>query len=116
MRYDPIAAAVEGWGDDGSQPVHYDSVSHDEDEGADENQQAGHDEVAEAQQQEEEEEMVESQPVKEEEEDTQAEAPAEACEEETPLDNEEGQVTTGEQKKKCIWTTVVDALISEHGR
>ncbi|XP_075896061.1 myc box-dependent-interacting protein 1 isoform X2 [Nelusetta ayraudi] len=98
VRYDPIAAATEGWGDDGSQPVSYDSVA-DEEGGADESQQAGHDPVAEAQQDE------ESQPVKEEaaaeDQDPQAEAPAEASEEEAPpaaatMDNEEGQGESAE--------------------
>lgn len=97
VRYDPIAAATEGWGDDGTQPVRHDSVA-DEEGGDDENQQAGQDPVAEVQ------EEVESQPIIEEEEDTQAEASVEASEEEAPqvaaaLDNEEGQVTVGEQKK-----------------
>lgn len=100
MRYDPIAAATEGWGDDGSLPVRYDSVA-DEEGGADENQEAGHDPVAEAQEEEEEESHL----VKDEEEDAQAEASAEASEEAAPqvvaaLDNEEGQVTVGQQKKK----------------
>lgn len=100
MRYDPIAAATEGWGDDGSQPVRYDSVDHEEG-GAAENQEAGQELVAETQEEDEEEE---SQLVKEEEEeDAQAEASAEAIEEEAPqvaaaLENEEGQVIVGEPK------------------
>lgn len=50
VRYDPIAAATEGWGDDGTKPVRYDSVTsekHGDDD--DESQQAHYDPMAEAQ-------------------------------------------------------------------
>uniref|UniRef100_A0A671Z4S3 Myc box-dependent-interacting protein 1 n=1 Tax=Sparus aurata TaxID=8175 RepID=A0A671Z4S3_SPAAU len=50
VRYDPIAAATEGWGDDGTKPVRYDSViseKHGDDD--DESQQAHYDPMAEAQ-------------------------------------------------------------------
>lgn len=48
--YDPIAAATEGWGDDGTQPVRYDpvAVAH-EGGGDDESQQVHYDPAAEAQ-------------------------------------------------------------------
>uniref|UniRef100_A0A673BAV7 Myc box-dependent-interacting protein 1 n=1 Tax=Sphaeramia orbicularis TaxID=375764 RepID=A0A673BAV7_9TELE len=50
VRYDPIAAATEGWGDDGTQPVRYDPVAAAQ-EGweADDNQPAHYDNVTEAQ-------------------------------------------------------------------
>ncbi|KAM9347735.1 myc box-dependent-interacting protein 1 [Symphorus nematophorus] len=98
VRYDPIAAAAEGWGDDGTQPVRYDSVAAAQEEGGDdESQQVHYDPVAEAQ--------VGwgddgSQPVTDvpaaEDETPAAEAPAEVAEEEATqaaatLDNEEGQ-------------------------
>uniref|UniRef100_A0A669AVA7 Myc box-dependent-interacting protein 1 n=1 Tax=Oreochromis niloticus TaxID=8128 RepID=A0A669AVA7_ORENI len=79
FRYDPLAAAQEGWGDDGNQPVDYDTV-------AEEAQEGWGDE--------------ESQPVAEvpatDYETPADEAPADAVEEEAPpaaavLDNEEGQ-------------------------
>ncbi|XP_032384952.1 myc box-dependent-interacting protein 1 isoform X1 [Etheostoma spectabile] len=50
IRYDPIAAAAEGWGDDGTQPVRYDpGALAQQPEGDDESQQAHYDPVAEAQ-------------------------------------------------------------------
>uniref|UniRef100_UPI0037E96950 myc box-dependent-interacting protein 1 isoform X2 n=1 Tax=Semicossyphus pulcher TaxID=241346 RepID=UPI0037E96950 len=93
VRYDPIAAATEGWGDDGTQPVRYDSVT-EEEEVDDDSQEAHYDPVAEAQ-----EGWGDdgSQPVTEVADETPAaEAPADAAEEEeTPaaaaLDDEEGQ-------------------------
>ncbi|XP_015259183.1 PREDICTED: myc box-dependent-interacting protein 1-like isoform X1 [Cyprinodon variegatus] len=50
IRYDPIAAATEGWGDDGTRPIRYDPVAAAQ-EGWDdnENQSAQHDTVEEAQ-------------------------------------------------------------------
>lgn len=91
-----------------------------EEGGVDESQQAHYDPVAET-----EEGWGDdgSQPVREvpatEEETPSAEAPAEAPEEEAPpaaatLDNEEGQVTEERKMERCIWITMVDALISEH--
>ncbi len=50
VRYDPIAAATEGWGDDGSKPVRYDSVTEaQEGGGGDESQQDHYDPLAETQ-------------------------------------------------------------------
>lgn len=91
-----------------------------EEGGVDESQQAHYDPVAET-----EEGWGDdgSQPVREvpatEEETPAAEAPAEAPEEEAPqaattLDNEEGQLTEERKMERCIWITMVDALISEH--
>ncbi|CAG09265.1 unnamed protein product [Tetraodon nigroviridis] len=89
VRYDPIAAATEGWGDDGTQPLHYEAVDVAQEGGGDDGNQADDTEpVAEAQ-----EGWGDdgSQPVTEEE--TPA---AEATEEEsvqaaTAMDGEEGQ-------------------------
>lgn len=101
IHYDPIAAATESWGDDGTQPVRYDQAGWDDDR----TQPAHYDPVAEAQ-----EGWGDdgSQPVTEvpatEEETPAAEAPGDTAEQEaTPaaamVDNEEGQVTK-ERKKK----------------
>ena len=49
VRYDPIAAATEGWGDDGTKPVRYDSVTSERDQDDDEIQQAHYDPMAGAQ-------------------------------------------------------------------
>ncbi|XP_070770636.1 myc box-dependent-interacting protein 1 [Enoplosus armatus] len=50
VRYDPIAAATEGWGDDGTKPIHHDPVAvAQEGGGDDESQQVHYDPVAEAQ-------------------------------------------------------------------
>uniref|UniRef100_A0AAQ6A3E8 Myc box-dependent-interacting protein 1 n=1 Tax=Amphiprion ocellaris TaxID=80972 RepID=A0AAQ6A3E8_AMPOC len=105
VRYDPIAAATEGWGDDGTRPVRYDPVAAAQEQwGDDESQPAHYDPVAEAQESWDDDG---SQPVREEPAtDTEApadEAPADTAEEEvTPaaaeLENEEGQVTK-ERKK-----------------
>ncbi|KAM3607338.1 uncharacterized protein V6R79_005983 [Siganus canaliculatus] len=99
-RYDPIAAATEGWGDDGTQPVRYDSVTSPEEGGGDDDndksQQVQDEPPA---------ETLEtwgddgSQPVTEvpdtvEEETPAADAPAEAEDAQAAaaaLDNEEGQ-------------------------
>uniref|UniRef100_A0A3P8TB13 Myc box-dependent-interacting protein 1 n=1 Tax=Amphiprion percula TaxID=161767 RepID=A0A3P8TB13_AMPPE len=98
VRYDPIAAATEGWGDDGTRPVRYDPVAAAQEQwGDDESQPAHYDPVAEAQESWDDDG---SQPVREEPAtDTEApadEAPADTAEEEvTPaaaeLENEEGQ-------------------------
>lgn len=105
VHYDPITAATEGWGDDGTQPVRYDPLAAaQEGWGDDENQPVDYDTVAEAQEGWGDEE---SQPVAEvpatDYETPADEAPADAVEEEVPpaaavLDNEEGQVTK-ERKK-----------------
>ncbi|XP_068602861.1 myc box-dependent-interacting protein 1 [Brachionichthys hirsutus] len=93
VRYDPIAAAAEGWGDDGTKPVCYDPVAVAEEGGGEEEiQQAHMDPVAEAQKGW---GNDGSQPVTEDE-TPAAEAPAEAAEEESALaaatlDYEEGQ-------------------------
>lgn len=98
VRYDPIAAATEGWGDDGTKPVCIDPVAQ-EGGGDDESQQVHYDSVAQAQ-----EDWGDDgdQPVTEvspmENETPAAEAPADAVEEEAApaaatLDYEEGQVT-----------------------
>lgn len=100
-RYDPIAAATEGWGDDGTKPVRYDPVAAaqagwDDD---DESQPAHHDTVAEAQEDWGDDGSQAATEVPAMADETPAdEAPADAAEEEaTPaaaeLDNEEGQVT-----------------------
>lgn len=118
VRYDPIAAAQEGWGDDGTQPVRYEpeAVAH-EGGGDDESQQQVHyDPVTEAQ-----EGWGDdgNQPVTEESA-TEDETPAAEAAEEgatqaaAPLDYEEGQVTTERERKKmerCIWIRMVDALV-----
>ncbi|XP_040913184.1 myc box-dependent-interacting protein 1 [Toxotes jaculatrix] len=94
IRYDPIAASKEGWGDDGSQPVCYDPVAAaQEGWGDDGRQPVGDDPVAAAQEGWGDDE---SQPVTEVPATPTAEAPADTAEEEaTPadatLDNEEGQ-------------------------
>ncbi|XP_014824082.1 PREDICTED: myc box-dependent-interacting protein 1 isoform X3 [Poecilia mexicana] len=50
IRYDPIAAASEGWGDDGTQPVRYDPVTASQEGWEDDGSQAAHyDTVEEAQ-------------------------------------------------------------------
>ncbi|XP_043987453.1 myc box-dependent-interacting protein 1 isoform X1 [Gambusia affinis] len=50
IRYDPIAAASEGWGDDGTQPVRYDPVAASQEGWEDDGSQAAHyDTVQEAQ-------------------------------------------------------------------
>ncbi|XP_038577143.1 myc box-dependent-interacting protein 1 isoform X2 [Micropterus salmoides] len=96
VRYDPIAAATEGWGDDGTKPVCIDPVAQ-EGGGDDESQQVHYDSVAQAQ-----EDWGDDgdQPVTEvspmENETPAAEAPADAVEEEAApaaatLDYEEGQ-------------------------
>ncbi|XP_023284382.1 myc box-dependent-interacting protein 1-like isoform X2 [Seriola lalandi dorsalis] len=94
VRYDPIAAAKEGWGDDGSQPVSYDPVAAAQEGWGDDGSQPVHyDPVAEAQEGWGDDE---SQPVTEVPATPTAEAPADTVEEEatpaaTTLDNEEGQ-------------------------
>ncbi|XP_071317943.1 myc box-dependent-interacting protein 1 isoform X2 [Trachinotus anak] len=94
VRYDPISAANEGWGDDGSQPVSYDPVAAAQEEWGDDGSQPVHyDPVAEAQEGWGDDE---SQPVTEVPTTPTAEAPADTAEEEAtpaaaPLDNEEGQ-------------------------
>ncbi|XP_029936249.1 myc box-dependent-interacting protein 1 isoform X1 [Myripristis murdjan] len=102
VRYDPVAAATEGWGDDGSQPVRYDPISVANDGwGDDGSQSVSHDPVATAQEGWGDDGSL---PVKEEippteDETPAAEAPTEATEEEAPpaeapLENEEGQGDT----------------------
>ncbi|XP_035860273.1 myc box-dependent-interacting protein 1 isoform X1 [Sander lucioperca] len=98
IRYDPIAAAAEGWGDDGTRPVRYDPVGlAQQAEGDDESQQAHYNPVAEAQEDWGDER---GQPVTEvpapEDETPAAETPADVTEDETTpaaatLDDEEGQ-------------------------
>uniref|UniRef100_A0A3Q1GHW1 Myc box-dependent-interacting protein 1 n=1 Tax=Acanthochromis polyacanthus TaxID=80966 RepID=A0A3Q1GHW1_9TELE len=98
VRYDPIAAATEGWGDDGTQPVRYDTVTAAQEQwGDDESQPAHYDPVAEAQESWDDDgsQTVTEEPAA----DTEApadEAPTDTAEEEvTPaaaeLENEEGQ-------------------------
>uniref|UniRef100_A0A665XBA3 Myc box-dependent-interacting protein 1 n=1 Tax=Echeneis naucrates TaxID=173247 RepID=A0A665XBA3_ECHNA len=95
VRYDPIVAAKEGWGDDGSQPVSYDPVTAAQEGWGDDGSQPVHyDPEAEAQEGWGDEE---SQPATEVPATPTAEAPADAAVEETTpaattLDNEEGQV------------------------
>lgn len=91
VRYDPIAAATESWGDDGTQPVHYDPVEVAQEGGGDDEKQADHSEpVAEAQ-----EGWGDdgSQPATEEETPASEEAEEESVQAITPMDDEEGQVT-----------------------
>ncbi|XP_029385969.1 myc box-dependent-interacting protein 1 [Echeneis naucrates] len=94
VRYDPIVAAKEGWGDDGSQPVSYDPVTAAQEGWGDDGSQPVHyDPEAEAQEGWGDEE---SQPATEVPATPTAEAPADAAVEETTpaattLDNEEGQ-------------------------
>ncbi|XP_049450658.1 myc box-dependent-interacting protein 1 isoform X3 [Epinephelus fuscoguttatus] len=98
VRYDPIAAATEGWGDDGTQPVRYDPVASTQKGGGDdESQEVHYDPVAQAQDDwgDDGGEPVTEVPVPEDE-TPAAEAPADAAEEEatpaaTTLDDEEGQ-------------------------
>ncbi|XP_053733484.1 myc box-dependent-interacting protein 1 isoform X1 [Synchiropus splendidus] len=90
VRYDPIAAANESWGDDGTQPVHYDQVEEAQEEWGDEEEQPA------AEYQEdwpEEEQVTEVAPTEDE-----VEPPAENSEEEAALsadaeanNEEEGQ-------------------------
>ncbi|XP_044072972.1 myc box-dependent-interacting protein 1 isoform X2 [Siniperca chuatsi] len=117
IRYDPIAAATEGWGDDGTKPVRHDPLAvAQEGGGDDESQQVHYDPVAEAQ-----EGWGDDggQPVTEvpatENETPAAEAPADAVEEEaTPaaatLDNEEGQ---GESAAAAAATTAEEPATEE---
>ncbi|XP_017279370.1 myc box-dependent-interacting protein 1 isoform X2 [Kryptolebias marmoratus] len=97
VRYDPIAAATESWEDDGTEAAHYDPVAEAQEEwGDDANQPVHYDPEAEAQ-----EGWADDteQPVKEEpssDETPSDEAPADAAEEDTTqaaseLDNKEGQ-------------------------
>nr|XP_057938559.1 myc box-dependent-interacting protein 1 isoform X1 [Doryrhamphus excisus] len=91
VRYDPIAAATEGWGDDGTQPVHYDP---NEEWGDDAAQPAYDEPVAEAQ---ENAVVDEGQPVTEEptaeDATSPVETPVDVCEGEAPpaAANEEDQ-------------------------
>ncbi|XP_071760634.1 myc box-dependent-interacting protein 1 [Centroberyx gerrardi] len=98
IRYDPVAAATEGWGDDGSKPVRFDPVAVADEGWGDEGAQPVPYEPAAAAQESWDDDG--SQPVKEasptEDETPTAEAPTEAAEEEAPpaaatVDNEEGQ-------------------------
>uniref|UniRef100_H2UCL0 Myc box-dependent-interacting protein 1 n=1 Tax=Takifugu rubripes TaxID=31033 RepID=H2UCL0_TAKRU len=91
VRYDPIAAATESWGDDGTEPVHYDPVEVAQEGGGDDEKQADHSApVAEAQ-----EGWGDdgSQPAAEEETPATEEAEEESVQAITPMDDEEGQVT-----------------------
>ncbi|KAL7385442.1 hypothetical protein ABVT39_021904 [Epinephelus coioides] len=98
VRYDPIAAATEGWGDDGTLPVRYDPVAPTQKGGGDdESQEVHYNPVAQAQDDwgDDGGEPVTEVPVPEDE-TPAAEAPADAAEEEatpaaTTLDDEEGQ-------------------------
>ncbi|KAI3356147.1 hypothetical protein L3Q82_017409 [Scortum barcoo] len=98
VRYDPIAAATEGWGDDGTKPVRYDPVAEaQEGGGVDENEQVHYEPGVEAQKgwDDDEAQLVTEVPATEDE-TPAAEYPADAVEEEatpadTTLDNEEGQ-------------------------
>ncbi|XP_033473259.1 myc box-dependent-interacting protein 1 isoform X1 [Epinephelus lanceolatus] len=98
VRYDPIAAATEGWGDDGTLPVRYDPVAPTQKGGGDdESQEVHYDPVAQVQDDwgDDGGEPVTDVPVPEDE-TPAAEAPADAAEEEatpaaTTLDDEEGQ-------------------------
>lgn len=109
-HFDPIAAATEGWGDDGTRPVRYEPVAAAQggwdDDGA---QQVHYDSVAETQ-----EGWGDdgSQPVREalatEDKTPADEAPVDTEQETTPVaamvDNEEGQVTKERiRMKRCIW-------------
>ncbi|XP_028291067.1 myc box-dependent-interacting protein 1 isoform X2 [Gouania willdenowi] len=98
VRYDPIAAAADGWGDDGSKPVAYDPVAAAQEDWGDddESQPVGDDGVAEEEQESWGDDM--NQPITAEEEElADAETPAEdEAKEEAPppasvLDNDEGQ-------------------------
>ncbi|XP_056903159.1 myc box-dependent-interacting protein 1 isoform X2 [Takifugu flavidus] len=89
VRYDPIAAATESWGDDGTEPVHYDPVEVAQEGGGDDEKQADHSApVAEAQ-----EGWGDdgSQPAAEEETPATEEAEEESVQAITPMDDEEGQ-------------------------
>lgn len=113
VRYDPIAAAAEGWGDDGTQPVCDDPVAEAQEGWGDDGSQPVHyDPLAEAQEGWGDDD---SPPVTEvpatNDETPAAEAPADTPEEEaspaaTSLDNEAGQVTTEREKK--IWEMHLD--------
>lgn len=118
LHYDPIAAASEGWGDDGSLPVHQDPVAAVQEEGGDDGSQPVHPEpVAEAQADWAEDESPPATAV----ETPPAEASAETPEEEpTPaaeeVDNEEGQVTKERTKngemhldKKMVDASALDS-------
>ncbi|XP_070694201.1 myc box-dependent-interacting protein 1 [Pempheris klunzingeri] len=120
VRYDPIAAATEGWGDDGTKPVRYDPVdAAQEGEGDYESEEVPYDPVAEAQEGWGDDE---SQPVKEvpatEDETPVAEAPADVAEEEaTPaaatLDNEEGQGESAAAAAETVEEAVAEETPAE---
>uniref|UniRef100_A0A8C3AZD5 Myc box-dependent-interacting protein 1 n=1 Tax=Cyclopterus lumpus TaxID=8103 RepID=A0A8C3AZD5_CYCLU len=105
IRYDPIAAATEGWGDDGTLPARYDPVAPAQEGGGDDEDQQVHcDPEAEAQEDRGDDcdQLVTEVPTPEDE-TPAAEAPAEVAEEDTTpaaatLDDEEGQVTEGRKK------------------
>ncbi|XP_034417539.1 myc box-dependent-interacting protein 1 [Cyclopterus lumpus] len=98
IRYDPIAAATEGWGDDGTLPARYDPVAPAQEGGGDDEDQQVHcDPEAEAQEDRGDDcdQLVTEVPTPEDE-TPAAEAPAEVAEEDTTpaaatLDDEEGQ-------------------------
>lgn len=111
IRYDPIAAAQEGWGDDESLPVHYDPVATDQERWDEEdNQEAHYDPEAQAQ---EDWGYEETQPVIEVTSPAQEEVPevppeaAEGEEAAPTVDIEEGQVTG--DKLRDAFRVVVDA-------
>uniref|UniRef100_A0A672HKE0 Myc box-dependent-interacting protein 1 n=1 Tax=Salarias fasciatus TaxID=181472 RepID=A0A672HKE0_SALFA len=102
VRYDPIAAATEGWGDDGTQPVRYDPVAAAQEEWGDDGSQPARDAPAaedhEGWGDESSQPGTEMPAGADEEAPAAGEAPADAAEEEATaaaavLDNEEGQVT-----------------------
>ncbi|KAM9343329.1 myc box-dependent-interacting protein 1 [Pholidichthys leucotaenia] len=117
VRYDPIAAATEGWGDDGTQPVRYDPVAAaQEDWGDDESQPVHYDPVTEAQEGWGDDTSQPATEVPTTDNDTPAEeAPPDTAEEEaTPaaavLDNEEGQ---GESAAAAAAPEVEEAAAEE---
>jgi len=120
IRYDPIAAATEGWGDNGTLPARSDPVAPAQEGGGDDEDQQVHcDSEAEAQEDwgNDGDQLVTEVPAPKDE-TPAAEAPAEVAEEDATsaaatLDGEEGQVTEGRQKWRCIWTKMVDASIFE---
>ncbi|XP_029968368.1 myc box-dependent-interacting protein 1 [Salarias fasciatus] len=100
VRYDPIAAATEGWGDDGTQPVRYDPVAAAQEEWGDDGSQPARDAPAaedhEGWGDESSQPGTEMPAGADEEAPAAGEAPADAAEEEATaaaavLDNEEGQ-------------------------
>lgn len=115
IRYDPIAAATEGWGDDGTHPICYDPVTASQEGWEDDGSQpADYSTVEEAQEGWDDnlDQPVEEDPAAVE--TPVDDAPSNVVEEDTTstapeLAEKEGQVTEGIEMERCIWTKTMDA-------